>query len=287
MKVTLLDSASEFLKQTELLRAADPFRTNILGSVASSVADGSRTYEKYFWWVIANEKSEIIGAAMRTAPHGILLSPMPLEAVRDLALAVSLHDRELPEAAGPSTVIEEFIRAYQDSGTRESKRSTEEVDHELLYILKKLNVPTVPGAMENATRDDYKKIYAWLVEFGNEAGLLMRNLEESIEDGLNRGSLRFWRVENEIVSMAGHAPLVITPSGTVGRIGPVYTPPLHRRRGYAGVLTATLSQTLVEQGARVMLFTDAKNLTSNGVYKRIGYELMDENKKFKFVRPEC
>ena len=286
MNVTLLDSASAFLNETELLRASDPFRTNILGSVASSVANGTRTYEKYFWWVIANENGEIIGAAMRTAPHGMLLSPMPLGAARDLALAVSLHDRELPEAAGPSTVIEEFMRAYRDSGTGESQRSTEEVGHELLYTLTNLRIPSVAGVMENAKRDDYQKIYAWYVEFGNEAGLIMPNLEESIEDSLNRESLKFWRVENEIVSMAGHAPLVITPSGTVGRIGPVYTPPTHRRHGYAGVLTAQLSQELMNQGTRVMLFTDAKNPTSNSVYQNIGYELLDENKKFKFVGPE-
>lgn len=87
--------------------------------------------------------------------------------------------------------------------------------------------------------------------------------------------------------MAGHAPLIETPSGTVGRIGPVYTHPMHRRRGYAGILTAKLSEELINQGVQVMLFTDAKNLTSNGVYKRIGYELMDENRRFKFVELEC
>lgn len=286
MKVTLLDSASEFLKQTEPLRAADPFRTNIIGSVASSVAKGSRTYEKYFWWIITSESDEVMGAAMRTAPHGMLFTRMPREALRELALQVAQHDPELPEIGGPSDVVTEFLTAYQDSGTSQSQRLVEESGHELLYTLHNLRIPAVPGVMENAKRDSHKKIYAWLVEFGNEAGLIMPNLEESIEDSLNRGSLKFWRVNNEIVSMAGHAPLVETPSGTVGRIGPVYTPPTHRRHGYAGVLTDTLSQTLVEQGARVMLFTDAKNPTSNSVYQRIGYELLDENKKFKFVDPE-
>ncbi|MFA5918252.1 MAG: GNAT family N-acetyltransferase [Candidatus Nanopelagicaceae bacterium] len=286
MKVSLLQSAREFLGQTQAIRAADPFRTNIIGSVALSVADGSRTYEKCFWWIISSDSGEVIGAAMRTAPHGMLFTPMPREALRELAQEVSLYDPELPEIGGPSEVVTEFLTAYQDTGTSSSKRLVEESGHELLYTLSDLSIPVVAGAMENATRDDQKKIYAWYIEFGNEAGLLMPNLEESIEDGLNRGSLKFWRVENELVSMAGHARLVETPSGTVGRIGPVYTPPTHRRHGYAGVLTATLSQTLLEQGARVMLFTDAKNPTSNSVYRKIGYELLDENKKFKFVGPE-
>ena len=290
MNVTLLQSASEFLNQTEPLRAADSFRTNMLGSVASSVAKGSRTYERYFWWVITNESGEVVGAAMRTAPHGMVLSPMPIEAARELALAVSLHDIELPEVAGPSRVVEEFIKAYQDSGTSQSKRLVEDRGHDLLYALKalkKLSMPTVLGSMENAQREEFQKIYDWYIEFGNEVGILMPNPTESIEDGFNRGSWRLWRVDDEIVSMAGYASLVETPSGIVGRIGPVYTPPLHRRHGYAGILTAQLSQELINQGAKVMLYTDAKNPTSNGVYQRIGFELIDENKRFRFVDPKC
>ncbi|MDP1720354.1 MAG: GNAT family N-acetyltransferase [Candidatus Nanopelagicaceae bacterium] len=287
MKVSLLRSAPEFLVQTQALRAADPFRTNIIGSVTLSVANGSRAYEKCFWWTITSEDGKVIGAAMRTAPHGMIFTPMPKEALRELAQLVSQYDIDLPEIGGPSDVVSEFLVAYRDTGTIQSKRLIKESGHELLYTLRNLSVPSVPGRMEKATRDDYKKIYAWYVEFVNEAGLLMRNLEESIEDGLNRGSLRFWRVGNEIVSMAGHAPLVVTPSGTVGRIGPVYTPQMHRRHGYAGVLTAKLSQELIDHGARVMLFTDAKNPTSNSVYQKIGYELIDEIKKFKFVESGC
>ena len=287
MKAALLDSASEFLIKTEPLRAADPFRTNLLGSVASSVAKGARTYEKYFWWVITDESGKVVGAAMRTAPHGMVLSPMPINAVHELALLVGIHDDELPEIAGPSSVVKEFIASYRISGTSGSKRPAEEVGHDLLYSLGTLKIPTVLGSIENAQRDEFKRIYAWLIDFGNEAGILVPNPTESIEDGLRRNSWHFWRVDGEIVSMAGYASLVETPSGVVGRIGPVYTPPVHRRRGYAGMLTALLSQKLVNLGARVMLYTDAKNPTSNGVYLRLGYELIGENKRFKFVDPEC
>ena len=287
MKATLLESASEFLNQTEPLRAADPFRTNLLGSVASSVAEGSRTYEKYFWWVIANESGEVVGAAMRTAPHGMVLSPMPIGGARELALAVTLHDIELPEVAGPSRVVKEFIKAYQSSGTSQSKRLVEDAGHELLYALENLSVPAVPGSMENARREEFERIYSWVTSFADEVGILMPNPTESIEAGFNRSSWRLWRVDDEIVSLAGYAPLVETPNGIVGRIGPVYTPPVHRRHGYAGVLTAELSQELINQGARVMLYTDAKNPTSNGIYQRIGFELIDENKRFRFVDPEC
>jgi predicted GNAT family acetyltransferase len=52
----------------------------------------------------------------------------------------------------------------------------------------------------------------------------------------------------------------------------VYTPPEHRRRGYATALVADLSRHALRTGAeRCMLFTDLANPTSNRIYARIGY----------------
>jgi predicted GNAT family acetyltransferase len=70
----------------------------------------------------------------------------------------------------------------------------------------------------------------------------------------------------------------------VGRIGPVYTPPYFRRHGYASAITAMVAQHLVDQGARVMLFTDASNLTSNAIYQAIGFRLIDELVDMRFEK---
>jgi predicted GNAT family acetyltransferase len=62
-----------------------------------------------------------------------------------------------------------------------------------------------------------------------------------------------------------------TPTGI--RIGPVYTPPDRRRRGYASALVAAASQAALDEGRRqVFLFTDLANPTSNHIYAAIGYE---------------
>jgi len=283
MHVALLSTATDFLRQTEQLRATDPFRTNLLGSVATSIASGDRTYERYFWWVIADENGEIVGAAMRTAPHGMVLSPMPIQAARELADAVAKHDDELPEIGGPARVVSAFIHAYQRTDSKGSSRLIDKSAHEFLYELKTLVMPTASGAVTVANQNDYELLMRWFTDFGVEAQIPMPNPSESIQAGLRQGSWHFWVVNDEIVSMAGHGPFVEVPSGTVVRIGPVYTPPLHRRKGYAGVLTATLSQELLDKGARVMLYTDATNPTSNGVYQRIGFELIDENERFQFT----
>ena len=63
----------------------------------------------------------------------------------------------------------------------------------------------------------------------------------------------------------------------VARIGPVYTPPDQRRRGYAGAVTVAVSQLAADRGAeQVVLFTDLANPTSNALYQRIGYRPVED-----------
>ena len=70
------------------------------------------------------------------------------------------------------------------------------------------------------------------------------------------------------VSMGGYGGL--TPNGI--RVGPIYTPPELRRRGYGTALTAAITRMLLEGGRRFcFLFTDLANPTSNSIYQRIGY----------------
>lgn len=53
----------------------------------------------------------------------------------------------------------------------------------------------------------------------------------------------------------------------------VYTPPLHRRRGYATSCVAAVSRHLLSEGyAFCSLFTDLTNPTSNSIYMKVGYQ---------------
>lgn len=282
MPVALLTSADDFLLQTQELRSADPFRTNILGSVATAVADGNLTYDAYLWWIATDSQGHVVGAAMRTAPHGMVLSPMPTEAISELARAVSIQDDLLPSVSGPTQVVETFLDQYEMTRSAGSQRNSEIEEEHLLYALNQLSVPSVEGAMTVASPDDYDLILKWYLEFGEDTGVFMPNPAGSIHAGLGRNSFRFWVVDGEKVSLAGRAPLVDTPDGSIARIGPVYTPPQHRRNGYAGMLTAMLSQELLNRGTKVMLYTDALNPTSNSIYQKIGFEMIDKNALFKF-----
>jgi predicted GNAT family acetyltransferase len=85
-----------------------------------------------------------------------------------------------------------------------------------------------------------------------------------------------------IVSLAG----VHDPAYGVGRVGPVYTPPAHRGRGYGAAASAVAARRLLDGGAgQVMLFTDLANPTSNRLYRRIGFERVGTATSWIFEPP--
>jgi hypothetical protein len=64
-------------------------------------------------------------------------------------------------------------------------------------------------------------------------------------------------------------------TGRSVRISIVYTPPEHRRRGYASAGVADLTQRLLKEGAAFCsIITDATNPTSNKIYQAIGYQFV-------------
>ena len=104
------------------------------------------------------------------------------------------------------------------------------------------------------------------------------DIRERITERLKSGSLFVWE-DDEPVSMS--AAVGPTPHGI--RIGYVYTPPGKRRRGYAAACVAALTQRMLDEGRDFcFLYTDMSNDTSNGIYRRIGYEWVCGSRVYSF-----
>ena len=72
-----------------------------------------------------------------------------------------------------------------------------------------------------------------------------------------------------------------TPRGIC--IGPVYTPPDRRGRGYASNLVAEVSQRqIASDRSFCVLFTDLANPTSNHIYQAIGYTPVVDAEQYLF-----
>jgi len=154
----------------------------------------------------------------------------------------------------------------------------------LVYVLGELRpAMKVPGVARAAVKTDFELLRRWWIGFGDDTGIEMHGFEDSLRVAIGEGRIFVWCQGELPVCAVAHSPVVATPAGTVARIGPVYTPPEERRRGFAGVLTSFVTARLVDRGSRVMLFTDAANPTSNGVYTRLGFEKIADVDEYSFT----
>ena len=269
LTVERLGSAQEFLTATIGLRSREPVLTNVMGSVATSVVAGRR-YDRETW-LVAREEDDVVGCAMRTAPWPVSLSPMSHHVAAAVGRALLEHEPQLDELAGPADVVRAVVAALGDPSY--TIASTD--------VARVLGSPVpprhpCPGRARPARAEDAEALTAWMIAFADEAGLPSHDARPSVELMLADDRLLVWEVGDIPVAMAGHAPTVDTPSGRVGRIGPVYTTREHRRRGFGAAVTYALARRLRQIRATVMLFTDAENPDSNSVYSALGFDAVAE-----------
>ncbi|MFI5100601.1 MAG: GNAT family N-acetyltransferase, partial [Actinomycetes bacterium] len=264
MQVELIDDPAEFLRRSVTLRAAEPVLTNVVGTVAQSAVDG-RAFEDCWWWLVSDDAGEPVACAMRTAPWNLALGPTSEAAAAALGRAVAAADPQLPGVVGPVAAVQSLISALP------GHPATRVTMNDVVHVLDELvDPPQVPGELVVADRSQLDRLVEWHVEFARDAGLVQRDPRPSVLQRLEQHGLFWWCVDGEPVSMAGHTPPLSAPSGTVGRIGPVFTPARFRRRGYAAALTGAVVRPLQPASSVVKHLADAAKATHNRVYHPLG-----------------
>jgi predicted GNAT family acetyltransferase len=222
-------------------------------------------------FVVVEEAGEVVGCLLRTPPHGVVLSRFEDLAGVDAAAAevIDMHPG-LPGAVGPTEEAARFADAWSRSTGAAARVAVRQRVHAAAAVQA---VPRAPGHMREADPDDVPTILAWLQAFADEALPEVPHVEDMELTYRRReadpdGAWLVWDDGGPVSLAAFGSP---TPSGI--RVGPVYTPPEHRGRGYATSLVADLTAERLAAGlAFCFLFTDLANPTSNAIYARIGYE---------------
>jgi len=219
------------------------------------------------------EGDDIVAVAIRTPPRNLVLSECDVPAAVDALVddLVAAGDA-LPGALGPVEAIRQFAGRWTVATGQPHRRQFSERAFRLTRVIPP---PPSPGEMRLAVAADFRLLVDWLLAFtaealpeeDNDPVDAGRAVSRWLYEGFKRAYL--WEVDGRPVSLAGVGGR--TPHGT--RVGPVYTPPEHRRRGFAGALVAAASQAQLDEGLEFcFLFTDLANPTSNHVYQAIGYE---------------
>jgi predicted GNAT family acetyltransferase len=281
MEVERPKDAGEFLERAGAFLLAREAVHNLPLGLCSRLRTHPLLYGEKPYFAVAVEGDDVVAAAMRTPPHNLILTAVDdLAALEPLADDAAAAFGSLPGVGGPREPVGRFAEIWE---TRTGAKA--EVSMRMrIYEAEEARPPQgVPGRMRAYEDRDRALVIGWMDAFVDEA--MSEPPPETSQEWLERrlddpdSGILIWEVDGESVSMGGYGGS--TPNGA--RIGPIYTPPELRRRGYASALTADLTQMLLYRGSRFcFLFTDLANPTSNSIYQQIGYRPVADVDQWSF-----
>ena len=240
------------------------------------------------YMALVEEHDAVMLVAMCTPPFNVILSLIapeyaaePSEALRLIAGDLwSRYYDSLPGVLAPATLSRLFAERWQQQTGIAGHLAMRERIYELDMVIP---VSGVSGSYRRPTASDHDLLVRWLDAFAAEALGPIERLDaadwvDRYFAAPSRGGY-LWEDGGAPVSFAAYG----NPTAHGIRIGPVYTPPEHRGRGYASACVATLSQHLLESGRSFCyLFTDLANPTSNAIYQKIGYNSVNDVDVYEF-----
>ncbi len=258
----------------------------LLGLLVHFVSHPESQSEIVYAAVIRDKNQEIVMVALQTENHNVILSQsIDVEPVDLLVKDLSAVSDRVPGVLGPQALSLRFASGWhQRTGRRFVVELTERI-HELTEIA--IESQSL-GIIRQVQPEDRDWVMEWLQEFVREA--LPHQATDALQiarrsarkiDGLAReGGFFVLEVDGDPCSLVGYG----NPTLNGIRVAPVYTPPSARGHGYATELVRAVSQNLLNWGyQQVYLFTDLKNLTSNRIYRMVGYRPVADVDSYAFL----
>jgi uncharacterized protein len=282
MEVRRFDDVAAFREVATPYLVRDETRHNLILGISSTLLQKPDLHPVFDLWV-AFDRDEVTAAALRTPPFNLVLArpsnDVALDALVDRMIA---EGQDLPGVVAAIPEVEAFVGAW----TAEHDVDPAIVFRHGVYELREvMDVPPAPGLARPVTPEDREQIIAWALAFADEVLPEETDRERNVRlvDARLRATadagLWLWEDGGGPVSLSGYGGS--TPNGI--RIGPVYTPPEHRGRGYATSLVAEQSHWLLGAGRSLcFLYADLDNPTSNALYRRIGYRMVAEAREVRF-----
>ena len=280
MDIRLHDDLASFADLAMPMLRADPVRHTVAITVlaARMRPDAPRDVTHM---ITVKEQGRVAGAALQVSGWSMIVSALPPRFAAPLAELLSERGPQPNGVSGPRPEAEAFAEAWR-ARTGQGRR---DAMGQRLFALETLRPPDgVPGTSRPATVADIELLTDWRNDFADEAlpPSWPRAGADAVAASIRAGhGYVLWEVDGEPVSMA----VASAPVAGMSRIGPVWTPPPHRNRGFGSAATAAASRWALDAGAEhVVLFTDLANPVSNAIYPRIGYRPRYDAVEFAFDR---
>jgi GNAT superfamily N-acetyltransferase len=277
VRFVLTRDAEEFAARAERF-LAERVERNVLATVLVNARRGRFVAQPPLFAAGLDEGHVVRAAALRVPPWPLLVSELDGAAADQLIGSWLAEDPDIPGvSADPATARAVAIAWTRRTGGRSHCRM-----REAMHLLREVHAPQRParGRLRPAASTERELLVGWEKAFALEANVAGGDeAARSVDRRLANGSQFVWD------DAGAFSTLALSPSiaGTV-RIGPVYTPPEYRRRGYATTAVAAASERALSDGARqCMLFTDLANPTSNKIYAAIGFRLFANWEEHTFL----
>ncbi len=226
---------------------------------------------------------DLVGLATLSTGFLLLLSHVETgEAIPALVDAAIQRGLNLPGVMGPNAVAVAFARHWAEATGGVYRPG---MAQRILSACSVRAPGNVSGTWRQIEPGDRSWLVDWFTAFNEEADDVdpthARSRGQAMLDRLGdrEGGLLWLDKRGTPVSVACYK----APTMNGIRIGPVYTPPEHRRQGYAAAVTAATTQLMLDRGhAFACLYTDATNATANHVYEAIGYEFVAGSMQYRF-----
>lgn len=264
---------AEVVRWLERRLAVDPVRATVIGTLVAEAREGSGEP----WCAVScvdvhsTDDPGVAARLQRRFPAN-LDGPWRAADLPDLVDTLGTLP-QLRGVSGERDLVTEVVRLL---GRPERERMAMRL-HRLDALA---HLQGVPGSGRRAGPPDRELMLQWLTAFSREVFGDDKDVTDLVEQMLaSRGAWLWVDPSGEPVSMASRRSVV----AGVARVGPVYTPPASRARGYAAaVTTAATADVLADHGIPV-LFTDATNPTSNALYARLGYRPVQDRLQVMFA----
>lgn len=289
MRLERLSDVGAFAARVEPYLLANEATHCLMLGLLSTLPRGPMSAEKTPYMGLVEQDGAIVLVTMRTPPFNLILSLVAPEFAADvdeaLALIASdvrtLYGDEMPGVFGPVPISRRFAEQWQEQTGREPRLAISERVYALETVIP---VTHVPGSYRRVTEPDRDLMVRWLAAFANEALAPNEHLDaaEWVDNFFATPSRDgyLWEDEGAPVSLVAYG----NPTAHGIRIGPVYTPPESRGRGYASACVAVTSQHLLDSGRTFcFLFTDLANPTSNHIYQMVGYNPVSDVDVYHFT----
>lgn len=256
---------------------ADPVRHTLALTVLDRLADGAG---KPALLLTVHRRGAVAGIALREHGRPTLVPALPPALATAVTARALTADPRPRGVAGPLPEVEAFAAAHAAA----TGAAVEVAMRQRLFRLVALVRPgAVPGACRVAGPGDVDLLARWQSAFSVEAVPTLSppaDARPGVLEALERGAVFvLWERDGEPVAYAGAR----RPVAGMSRVGPVYTPPEHRGRGYGSAVTASATAWALCSGAReVCLFTDLANPVSNAIYPRLGYRPVLDSAELAF-----